>query len=148
MLRMSKLTDYGTVVLAKMAGAPDKRFTAHELADLTGLAAPTVSKLLKALNRAGILDSQRGAHGGYSLARSPERISAVDIIDAIEGPVALTECSTGHSNCTIQADCSVGSNWQQINTGIRRALENVSLAELTRPMPIPLIDLRKRHVHP
>lgn len=145
---MSKLTDYGTVVLAQMARAPDRQFTAPELAELTGVAAPTVAKLLKALGRAGLLDSQRGAHGGYSLARPPEEISAVEIIDAIEGPVALTECATGHSNCTIQADCSVGSNWQQINTGIRRALENVSLAELTRPMPIPILDLRKRHVHP
>ncbi|MEX1273361.1 MAG: SUF system Fe-S cluster assembly regulator [Gammaproteobacteria bacterium] len=145
---MSKLTDYGTVVLAQMARTPDKRFTAPELAELTSVAAPTVAKLLKALGRAGLLDSLRGAHGGYSLARPPERISAVDIIDAIEGPVALTECSTGHSNCTIQADCSVGSNWQQINIGIRRALEGVSLAELARPMTIPLLDLRKRHVHP
>jgi FeS assembly SUF system regulator len=147
MLRMSKLTDYGTVVLAQMARAPERRFTAPELAEATGVAAPTVSKLLKALNRAGLLDSTRGAHGGYALARPPERISAVEIIDAIEGPVALTECATGHSNCTIQADCSVGGNWQQINTGIRRALEQVSLAELTRPMAIPLLDLRQRHVH-
>src|SRR5688572_12038224 len=126
MLRMSKLTDYGTVVLAHMARAPAQRFTAAELAERTGLAAPTVAKLLKALNRAGLLDSTRGAHGGYALARAPEQISAVEIIDAIEGPVALTECATGHSTCTIQADCSVGSNWQHINTGIRRALENVS----------------------
>ena len=144
---MSKLTDYGTVVLAQMAREPATVFSAAELAERTGLAPTTVSKLLKALLRAGILASTRGAHGGYALARPPEQISAVEIIDAIEGPVALTECSTGHSTCTIQADCSVGGNWQQINLGIRHALERVSLAELTRPMAVPLLDLRKHHVH-
>lgn len=147
MLRMSKLTDYGTVVLAQMAREPAKLFTAPELAERTGLGTATVAKLLQALGRAGLLTSQRGAHGGYALARPPEEISAVNIIDAIEGPVALTECATGHSHCTIQADCAVGGNWQQINIGIRRALEGVTLAELTRPMAVPILDLRKQHVH-
>lgn len=142
MLRMSKLTDYGTVLLAYMAREPERLFSAQELAEKTQLAAPTVAKLLKALGKAGLLDSQRGAHGGYALARAPADISAVDIIDAIEGPVALTECATGHSTCNIEAGCGVGHNWQRINAGIRNALKAVTLAELTRPMAVPLIDLR------
>lgn len=144
MLRMSKLTDYGTVLLTYMAREPERLFSAQELAERTRLAPPTVAKLLKALGRAGLLDSQRGAHGGYTLARPPAEISAVDIIDAIEGPVALTECATGHSTCSIEAACAVGHNWQRINAGIRNALQAVTLAELTRPMAVPLVDLRAR----
>jgi FeS assembly SUF system regulator len=144
MLRMSKLTDYGTVVLAEMARDPARRRSAHELAECTGIAAPTVAKLLKALVHAGVLDSRRGAQGGYRLASPPERISAAEVIDALEGPVALTECATGHSACSIESGCAVGHNWQRINLGIRHALEGISLAELIRPMPIPLIDFRDR----
>jgi FeS assembly SUF system regulator len=143
---MSKLTDYGTVLLTQMAREPDRLFSSQELADKTQIASPTVAKLLKALTKAKLLESKRGAHGGYSLARPPEDISAVDIIDAIEGPVALTECATGAGNCDIEAACSVGHNWQRINTGIRAALKAVTLAQLTRPMAVPIIDMR--HVHP
>lgn len=145
MLRISKLTDYGTVLLTCMARQPAQRFSAQELAEHTQVAAPTVAKLLKALVRAGLLASQRGSHGGYTLARTPDRISAVDIIDAIEGPVALTECATEHSNCSIEADCAVGHNWQRINAGIRRALEGVTLADFTRPMTVPIIDMREQN---
>jgi FeS assembly SUF system regulator len=148
MLRLSKMTDYGTVVLTRMAREPGRLFSAQELAEYTHVAQPTVAKLLKALVRAGVLESQRGARGGYTLARPPESISAVDIIDAIEGPVALTECASGHSNCSIEQDCSVGHNWQRINLGIRRALEGVTLAELARPMAVPLIDLRAQTMRP
>lgn len=144
MLRMSKLTDYGTVVLAEMARDPLRRFSAQELADRTHIGSPTVAKILKAFSRADILDSHRGAQGGYTLARAPDRISAVEIIDAIEGPVALTECASGDSTCNIEAGCSVGHNWQNINIGIRDALEGISLAQLIRPMAIPLIDFRER----
>lgn len=144
MLRMSKLTDYGTVILAEMARMPARRFSAQELADRTRVTAPTVAKILKAFTRAGLLDSRRGAHGGYLLARAPEVISAVEIIDAIEGPVALTECASEDGACSIELGCSVGHNWQNINLGIRRALEGISLAQLVRPMAVPIVDMRKR----
>ncbi len=144
MLRMSKLTDYGTVVLAEMARDPQRRFSAQELADRTHIASPTVAKILKAFSRADILDSHRGAQGGYTLAREPDRISAVEIIDAIEGPVALTECASGEGSCSIEAGCSVGHNWQNINIGIRNALQGITLAQLVRPMTVPLIDFRQR----
>ncbi len=144
MLRISKMTDYGTVVLTRMARDPGARFSAQELAADTHVAAPTVAKLLKVFVRAGLLDSRRGARGGYALARAPERISAVEIIDAIEGPVAITECASGHSHCSIEHDCSVGHNWQRINAGIRRALHDVTLADFVKPMTVPLMDLRKQ----
>jgi len=130
MLRISKLTDYGTVVLACLASAPDRLLTATEVAERTRLAAPTVSKLLKCFHRAGLVMSTRGAHGGYQLARASNSISAASIIDAVEGPVAITECSGKHSACDIESVCRTGGAWQRINGAIRRSLEDITLAQL------------------
>jgi FeS assembly SUF system regulator len=131
MLRISKLTDYGTVILACLASPPERRHTAAEVAERTRLALPTVSKLLKSFHRAGLVVSVRGAHGGYQLARPATQISASSIIDAIEGPVAITECSGDHSACDIATSCSTGGSWQHINAAIRRSLDQVSLAQLS-----------------
>ena len=130
MLRISKLTDYGTVVLACLASAPDRRLTATEVAERTRVAVPTVSKLLKCFHRAGLVTSTRGAHGGYQLARPSNSISAASIIDAVEGPVAITECSGQHSACDIESVCRTGGAWQRINGAIRRSLEEITLAQL------------------
>lgn len=134
MLRISKLTDYGTLVLSTMASAPDTQFSATELAQKLGLNTTTVSKLLKSLTRAELLNSQRGAHGGYQLAKAIDQISALEIIRALEGPVALTECSTDHNECEIAAACKMQSKWQIINFAIRRALSELSLADLSKPV--------------
>lgn len=142
MLRMSKLTDYGTVVLAHLANRPGDTHTASEIAAATRLAVPTVSKLLKKLTGAGVLSSQRGAHGGYALTRDPVSVSAVEIIDALEGPVAITECSGDHSHCSLESVCALGGRWQQVNSVIRDALGKISLAELAAPAPLPEIRLR------
>ena len=131
MLRISKLTDYGTVILACLASPPERRCTAAEVAERTRLALPTVSKLLKNFHRAGLVTSVRGSHGGYILARPAARISAASIIDAIEGPVAITECSGDHSACDLETSCSTGVSWQRINGAIRRSLEEISLAQLS-----------------
>jgi FeS assembly SUF system regulator len=131
MLRISKLTDYGTIVLACLAATPDRHLTAAQVAERTHLAGPTVSKLLKSFHRAGLVTSTRGAHGGYRLARASSSISAASIIDAIEGPVAITECSGNHSACDIESVCRTGSAWQRINGAIRRSLEEISLAQLS-----------------
>ncbi|MDC3266542.1 MAG: SUF system Fe-S cluster assembly regulator [Candidatus Rariloculaceae bacterium] len=130
MLKMSKLTDYGTLVLAQLSVDEGRLSSAHKVAESTHLNQPTVSKLLKALNQAGLVVSQRGSQGGYALARPPEEISAAQIIDALEGPVAITECSSGHGLCDLESVCRVGSAWQRINIKIRQALEEVSLTDL------------------
>lgn len=130
MLRISKLTDYGTVILACLAAAPERRLTASEVAERTRLGLPTVSKLLKCFHRAGLLTSARGARGGYRLARPAAAISAAAIIDAIEGPLAITECSGQHSTCEHETSCSTGGAWQRINGAIRRSLDQISLAQL------------------
>jgi FeS assembly SUF system regulator len=127
---MGKLTDYATVVLASLAQQPDTHRAAAELAERTRLAKPTVSKVLKGLQRAGMVISSRGAQGGYRLARRPEEITAAQILDVFEGPIAITECSGASSQCGIERLCRVGSAWQRVNAAIRRALEDVTLREL------------------
>jgi FeS assembly SUF system regulator len=143
MLRMSKLTDYGTLVLSQLAAYGAAPASAGVVAGKTHIALPTVSKLLKALTRSGLVVSTRGVQGGYALARPPEDITAAEIIDALEGPVAITQCSADHGACDIAAYCRVGRAWQRINLSIREALQEVTLADLqlkTSPMPAP--DLR------
>ena len=130
MLRISRLTDYATVILASLAGGG--LASAADIAERTHIGSPTVSKLLKELQHAGLVRSVRGARGGYQLARPPAAISAAAIIDAVEGPVALTECAGGAGNCGIETTCLVGHGWQRISRAIRRALADVSLEALVR----------------
>jgi len=145
MLRISKLTDYGTLVLVHLAdhgGADDRHrglCPASDVAAGTGLALPTVQKVLKALTRGGLVESARGSDGGYRLQRPPEAISATDILDILEGPVALTECSHEAGRCELEANCQVGSAWQRISHAMRGALSDVTLSDLrTPPSEFPL----------
>jgi FeS assembly SUF system regulator len=143
MLRMSKLTDYGTLVLAQLAAQQGGIASAGQVAGATHIGQPTVSKLLKSLAKAGLVVSERGVQGGYALARAPELISAAEIIDALEGPVAITECSLADGCCDLEEYCRVGRAWQRINHSIREALQQVSLADLqTRPQPLPPPNLK------
>ncbi len=131
MLRISKLTDYGTVILAALANVPEnQRVTASDVAQRTRLGLPTVSKLLKMLQRGALVTSTRGSCGGYRLARAATHITAADILDALEGKLALTECSAPHSHCGIESTCRVGHAWQHVNLAIRRSLEEISLSQL------------------
>ncbi len=138
MLRISRLTDYGTMLLAHLASNPDTICSATDVAAATRISLPTVSKLLKSLAHTGLVTSTRGTNGGYRLARDPGDISAADIIDALEGPVSITECSASDSHCDFESDCSVGGAWQRVNVAIRRALDEVSLVDLQRTSsPVP-----------
>ncbi len=136
MVRISRLTDYATVLLAVLAAQPERVQTATALAEQTHIASPTVSKLLKQLQRAGLVISTRGLHGGYQLARPATQISAAAILDALEGPVALTDCSVAHGHCEIEGSCRVGRVWQRLNLAIRRSLFDVNLAQLAGLDPI------------
>ena len=130
MLRISKLTDYATVILAHLSEDGAGVMTALEVAEHTGIGVPTVSKVLKELQRGGLVASTRGAHGGYALARPATAISAADILDVVEGPLSLTECSSHPGQCGLEASCRVGASWQRINEAIRRSLRDVTLAQL------------------
>jgi FeS assembly SUF system regulator len=143
MLRIAKLTDYATVLMVRLAREPAHCFSATQLADELGLPQPTVAKLLKRLLRAQLLASVRGAGGGYSLAHAPHAISVADVVNAIEGPVALTECALGRGNCSLEQDCATRANWQLISRAVRVALEAVSLADMAVPQSRP-INVRPR----
>jgi len=133
MIRMRRLTDYGIVLLAHLARNPARApCNARCLASEAHLPVPTVSKILKALARAGLLVAHRGVKGGFSLARRPEEISMAQIISAMEGPIAITECSDNVPGiCELEPWCPVGANWQRINRAVRQALENIKLSEMT-----------------
>lgn len=140
-LRISKLTDYGTVVLAELVNIKEGVASAADVAAATGLGLATVSKLLKALARADLVTSTRGAQGGYRLARDASAISAADVIDALEGPVSITECSASDSHCNLESVCNVGGAWQRVSIAIRRALDDISLNDLLRTnSPVPTFD--------
>ncbi len=133
MLRISKLTDYATLLLMHMARAPLQVYSARGLAERAGLPAPVVAKLLKLLAREGLLLSQRGAAGGYGLARAPERISMAQILAAVEGPLAVTECALGRGVCEMEKGCATRPHWQLIGHALQVALDAVSLADMALP---------------
>jgi FeS assembly SUF system regulator len=133
MLRISRLTDYGTMILVHLASQNGRVCSASGVAAGTHVALPTVQKILKLLARSGLIVSARGAEGGYALGRPPESISAADILNVLEGPVAITECSLSDSHCELESLCQVGSAWQKINKSIRIALGDITLADLSRP---------------
>lgn len=136
MIRLNKLTDYAVVVLVQLSQDRSKVITASQLAHGSAVPGPTVAKLLKGLARAGIIASQRGAAGGYTLARDPTAISVADIIRALEGPIALTACVDGESGgCDVETLCPMRGNWDKVNQAIRRALEQVSLADMAAIPP-------------
>jgi FeS assembly SUF system regulator len=135
MLRLSKLTDYATVILSFIARDTAQVHAAMEIAAATGIALPTVSKILKRLVNAKVLCSTRGAKGGYALARMPEHISIAAVISALEGPIAITECSISQQGCEQAVGCEIRGNWNLINQTIHNALESVTLADMIRPIP-------------
>ena len=133
MLRLSKLADYGSQVMAYMA-RDGVVHSASEVATRLGMAPTTVSKILKMLARENLVASVLGAKGGYMLTRHPSEISVAEIIYAMDGPISITECS-GTSTCTRESTCSTRSNWQGINHIIHDALDKVNLAEMIAPKP-------------
>lgn len=137
MLKISKLTDYAILILGQMAHDAGHTHTAAGLAEATGVAPPTVSKILKALGKAGVLKSTRGAYGGYALAQPPERTSVAAVISALEGPIALTECEGERGGCEQSPVCHARGSWDVINRAVRSALESVSLADMARPAAKP-----------
>ncbi|MDM4770981.1 SUF system Fe-S cluster assembly regulator [Solimonas sp. SE-A11] len=133
MLKLSKLADYATVVMTLIAAEPARVHTGVELAERSHIPAPTVAKLLKTLTKGGLLESSRGAHGGYRLVRAPGLISVAEVIRALEGPIGITECSIHEGSCGLESQCGTRHGWRLINTAIRQALEAVTLDQLAAP---------------
>jgi FeS assembly SUF system regulator len=142
MIRLSRMADYGVVVMTYMAWRRHETQTSHQVAEGTGLSEATVGKLLKVFARANLLDSHRGAHGGYELMRRAEDISVAEIVEAVEGPIALTLCVDEHpGSCDVESLCPMRGGWNQINTALREAFEGVSLASMAFPAVAPLEQL-------
>jgi FeS assembly SUF system regulator len=133
MIRITKQTDYGIVLLTHLASHPDRQYNAPELSIEARLPLPMVSKILKLLAKDGLLASHRGVKGGYSLARPAEEVSMAEIIAALEGPIAITECISVEGDCSHEPLCPVRSNWRRINEAVRTALEGITLAEMAHP---------------
>jgi FeS assembly SUF system regulator len=133
MLRVSKLADYATVVMGDLATHAERHRSAAEIAARTGIALPTVSKVLKRLAHAGLVSSVRGHGGGYRLAHAARAITVAHIVRSIEAPVGITECGAGAGVCAQEAQCAIRPGWQRINRTILKVLENMTLADLTAP---------------
>ena len=134
MIRLSNLADYAVVVMTAAARCDDPRLSAAAVAAHTGIPAPTVAKLMGTLARAGLLVSTRGVAGGFHLARVPAEISVAAIVEAVDGPIALTNCQEGEvSSCALTGSCAVKPHWGPINGAVRNALLAVSLADLLQP---------------
>lgn len=145
MLRLSKLTDYAIIVMTALGAEPRRVFSAADLAEQTHLEPPTVAKVLKVLAKSGLIESFRGAHGGYRLQREAARISVAEVITAMEGPIGVTECSVHEGLCAQESVCELRSNWRRISQAIEIALADVTLEEMARPMTPP-IDVRAMRV--
>jgi FeS assembly SUF system regulator len=142
LIRLTNLADYAVVVMTAAAREPDSRLSAARVAELTAIPAPTVAKLMGTLARAELLVAVRGVAGGFGLARAPKSISIAAIVEAVDGPIALTNCLSGESHdCAIEGRCTVRSHWGPINTAVRAALEAVTLADLVRPAHTAAVEV-------
>ena len=150
MIRLGKLTDYGLLLMCQIARRPISEWhTARGLAVNCRLPLPTVSKILKTLLHGGLLESQRGMKGGYILVRDPSLIPITEIISALEGPFALTECSMDVAGiCDLESSCPIRDNQRIISQVVRGALERVMLSDLTQPMRMTAIRDRKGNLVP
>lgn len=140
MLRVTKMTDYATVLLSCLAQDPRRVHSATELAEMAKLEITTVSKVLKPLAHAGLVEGFRGSQGGYRLALPATQIDLYAVVEAMEGRLGMTECSGEHSQCEHETHCGIQGHWQKINDIIASTLKSVSIAELSgnAPKAIPL----------
>lgn len=135
MIRMTRLTDYGIMLLTVFARDGRKPMkSARDLAAEAKLPLPTVSKILKLLARHGLLEAHRGVRGGFTLSRKAEAITMAEVINALEGPIGVTDCCAPSSDCGIEKSCIVKSNWMKINRVVLEALDRITLAEMTQPI--------------
>lgn len=134
MLKISRMSDYAIVLLTALARNESAQYNARALAGCTGLTLPSVGKLLKALTAQGLLISQQGRNGGYRLARNAESISLADIIEAIDGPIAMTDCFDASHDCSFETNCAVRPHWHAINQGLHALLDDMTLARLIQPV--------------
>ncbi len=145
MLRISKIADYGTKIMLAMVEPHHRLYAATELAELTHISLPTVSKILKLLLKGNLLVSQRGSHGGYQLAKAPHQITLAQIVSVLDGDIAITECEQQLGCCQIEDSCNMKDNWAVISNVIVDVLQNISLAKMSKPIQSSDIPLKFYH---
>ncbi|WP_169545389.1 SUF system Fe-S cluster assembly regulator [Sneathiella aquimaris] len=142
MIKLSKMTDYGVVIMSEMARIEGRILTAPDLSLYTGLKVPTAAKILRALAKSSLLTSIRGAHGGYRLDRRPDQISIAEIVRVLEGPVAVTSCvDESHDDCSVETCCPMRGGWEKINRAINTAMEEVTLADMCQDSQKPFTPM-------
>lgn len=146
-IKLSKLADYGIVIMTHLARPAGGQSSAQAIAQATRIPQPTASKILKALARHGLLRSQRGVNGGYELERPADDITVAQIIVALDGPIAVTDCVDGAvGSCVIERLCPARTNWERINAAIRDALNGVTLAEMVNGIPLAFGEAADRQL--
>jgi FeS assembly SUF system regulator len=134
MFKLNRMTDYAIVVLGALAHRQGEILATAQLAELTGLSQPTVAKVAKTLMAADLLETQRGVHGGYRLAQPAAATSLVQIVEAMEGPIAVNDCVDGApAPCVVSNCCFMSRNWNRVNLAVRNALSDLSLEDLIDP---------------
>ena len=136
------MTDYAILMMVELT-REGEMLSAHALAERVRVEVPTASKVLKLLSGAGLLESYRGANGGYRVMRSAGEISVAEVIAAIEGPIAMTECSVEEGLCSQEDNCELRGNWQRISLAVAEALHQVSLAEMSAPHRNRALEIAK-----
>ena len=146
-MRLTKITDYAIVLLTYFARKTQPQtYSARDLAERAHISLPTVRKILKSLAHDGLLVSQRGTNGGYSLARAPGDISVADVVKVMEGTVAITECGEREGMCKYEPMCVIRGNWQAIHRRIQELLSGITLIELLQPLPYPVHQSESRDI--
>ncbi|MEO0410958.1 MAG: SUF system Fe-S cluster assembly regulator [Pseudomonadota bacterium] len=141
MIRLSNLADYAVVIMTAIAARAPGTLNAPDMSAATGVPQATAAKVMGHLKRAGLLESHRGIGGGFALARNATLICVADIIEAVDGPIALTNCiEEGPGDCSLTSICGMKPHWRVMNTAVRQALEGVTLDQLAKPAP--LFDLK------
>jgi FeS assembly SUF system regulator len=136
MLRIGKMSDYALLLTNHLVGTTDSLCTTEDIVVACRLPLATVRKLLKKLVDAQIVNSYRGVRGGYRLAREPKDITIAEVIGAIEGPIALTECTQLQNDCSLAADCELRQNWNYLNQMVATLFSNISLAQMAESVPV------------
>lgn len=139
MFRLNRLTDYAVVVMSRMNAGPAPRRSAQQIAQSSSVPLPTVAKVLNILTREGLVVSHRGAAGGYTLSRPPDEITVAEIIEALEGPIALTACvDAAGIGCEVESLCPMRGTWDKVNKAIEAALQEVTLRDMIDDGPFPV----------
>ena len=134
MIKLNKITDYAVVILGLLSSRSPNKFSTSKISSDTGLSIPTVAKVCKLLNNANLINAGRGAHGGYFCETNPSEISVAVIVEAIDGPIAITACiEESEDLCDTQSICLLSGNWNKANNAILDALKSVSLSDLLNP---------------